>query len=197
MRIGGILLVLQDYRDEIISIRFDKEMLKQYSGYDTDNPEEYFKSHPRAKKPPFEAIWKKSRNGLIPSINTFLNVADRRIQNTWEQHLRDYCEFCMSKQGIKHDYIEECIVLAIQFKPTRSKADVNNIYTKPFLDAMVERELIKEDNYTILRVHMEYALVDKEDPHSEIRIYPITDEYTLAYVLQVATDDVLALEGVN
>ena len=103
----------------------------------------------------------------------------------------------MQKQGIKHDYIEECIVLAIQFKPTRSKADVNNIYTKPFLDAMVERELIKEDNYTILRVHMEYALVDKEDPHSEIRIYPITDEYTLAYVLQVATDDVLALEGVN
>ena len=185
---------MPNYRDNIITIRFDKELLKQYSGFDTENPDEYFKTHPRAKKPPYEAIWKKSRNGLIPSINTFLNVTDRRIQNTWEQHLRDYCEYCMQAQGIKHDYIEECVVIAIQFKPTRSKADVNNIYTKPFLDAMVERELIKEDNYTVLRVHMEYALVNKVDPHSEIRIYPITEEYNLSQVLKIAIEDIATLE---
>lgn len=186
--------IMPNYRDNIITIRFDKELLKQYSGFDTENPDEYFKTHPRAKKPPYEAIWKKSRNGLIPSINTFLNVTDRRIQNTWEQHLRDYCEYCMQAQGIKHDYIEECVVIAIQFKPTRSKADVNNIYTKPFLDAMVERELIKEDNYTVLRVHMEYALVNKVDPHSEIRIYPITEEYNLSQVLKIAIEDIATLE---
>lgn len=186
--------MMSNYRDNIITIRFDKELLKQYSGFDTENPDEYFKTHPRAKKPPYEAIWKKSRNGLIPSINTFLNVTDRRIQNTWEQHLRGYCEYCMQAQGIKHDYIEECVVLAIQFKPTRSKADVNNIYTKPFLDAIVERELIKEDNYTVLRVHMEYALVDKVDPHSEIRIYPITEEHNLSQVLKIAMEDIATLE---
>lgn len=186
--------IMPNYRDNIITIRFDKELLKQYSGFDTENPDEYFKAHPRAKKPPYEAIWKKSRNGLIPSINTFLNVTDRRTQNTWEQHLRDYCEYCMQAQGIKHDYIEECVVLAIQFKPTRSKADVSNIYCKPFEDAMVERELIKEDNYTVLRVHMEYALVDKVDPHSEIRIYPITEEYNLSQVLKIAIEDIATLE---
>ena len=182
------------YRDEIITVRFDKEMLKEFSGFDVNNPDEYFRLHPRAKKPPFEKIWMKSRNGLIPSINTFLNCNDRRVQNDWEQHLRDYCEFCMTKQGIKHDYIDECIIVAIQFKPTKTKSDVNNTYTKPFLDAMVERELLQEDNYTVVRMHKEYAVVDKEDPHSEIRIYPITKEYDMEFVLWYIQQDILRLE---
>ena len=42
-------------------------MLKGFTGYDTENPEEYFKYHPRAKKPPMESLWKKS-HGLIPSV---------------------------------------------------------------------------------------------------------------------------------
>ena len=50
------------YKDEVITVRFDKEMLKGFTGYDTENPEEYFKYHPRAKKPPMESLWKKSRN---------------------------------------------------------------------------------------------------------------------------------------
>lgn len=182
------------YKDEIITIRFDKEMLKEFSGYDTENPDEYFRLHPRASKPPYEKIWMKSRNGLIPSINTFLNCNDRRVQNQWEQHLRDYCEFCMTKQKIKHDYIEECVIVAIQFKPTKTKSDVNNTYTKPFLDAMVERELLQEDNYTVVRIHKEYAVVDKEDPHSEIRIYPITEQYDMEFVLWYIQQDILALE---
>ena len=182
------------YKDEVIIIRFDKEMLKEFSGYDTENPDEYFKTHRRATKPPYEDIWKKTRSGLIPSINTFLNCNNRRIQNSWEQHLRDYCEFCMSKQGIKHDYIGECIVVAIQFKPTKAKSDVNNTYTKPFLDAMVERELLQEDNYTVVRLHKEYAVVDKADPHSEIRIYPITKEYDMEFVLWYIQQDILELE---
>lgn len=186
-----------DYKDEIITIRFDKEMLKQFTGYDTENPDLYFKVHKRAKKPPFEAIWKKSRNGLIPSINTFLNVTDRRIQNTWEQHLSEYCEFCMQKQGIKHNYIKECIILAIQFKPTKSKSDVNNIYTKPFIDATVKRELLLEDNYTVVRLHMEYAVVDKNDPRSEIRIYPIYEEdgYTYDFVLDYIANELKELNS--
>ena len=100
----------------------------------------------------------------------------------------------MTKQGIKHDYIEECIIVAIQFKPTKSKSDVNNTYTKPFLDAMVERELLQEDNYTVVRMHKEYAVVDKADPHSEIRIYPITKEYDMEFVLWYIQQDILELE---
>ena len=182
------------YKDEVIIVRFDKEMLKGFTDYDVNNPDEYFKQHPRAKKPPMESLWKKSRNGLIPSINTFINCNNRTIQNTWEQHLKAYCEYCMTEQGIKHDYIGECIIIVIQFKPTKSKSDVNNVYTKPFVDAMVERELIQEDNYTVVRVHQEYSVVDKEDPHSELRIYPITDEYDMEYVLLQIQKDIIELE---
>ena len=51
----------------------------------------------------------------------------------------------MKQQGIKHDYIDQCIVVVVQFKPTKSESDVNNVYTKPFIDAMVERELLIDD----------------------------------------------------
>ena len=182
------------YKDEVITIRFDREMLKGFTDYDTENPDKYYKTHPRAKKPPMESLWKKSRNGLIPSVNSFLNCSNRVIQNSWEQHLKEYCEYCMKRQGIKHDYIGECIIVAIQFKPTKSKSDVNNIYTKPFIDSMVERELLQEDNYTVVRIHKEYSVVDKKDPHSEIRIYPITEEHDMEFVLWYIQQDILKLE---
>lgn len=182
------------YKDEVITVRFDKEMLKGFTGYDTENPEEYFKYHPRAKKPPVENLWGKSRRGLVPSVNLFINCPNRVIQNTWEQHLKEYCEYCMTQQKIKHDFIEECIVVVIQFKPTKSKSDVNNVYTKPFIDAMVERELLQEDNYTVVRMHQEYSVVDKTDPHSEIRIYPITKEYDMEFVLWYIQQEILTLE---
>ena len=182
------------YKDEVITVRFDKEMLKGFTGYDTENPEEYFKYHPRAKKPPMESLWKKRRLGLVPSVNTFINCSSRLIQNTWEQHLKEYCEYCMKQQGIKHDYITECIVVVVQFHPNQQKPDVNNVYTKPFIDAMVERELIKEDNYTIVRMHQEYMVYDKTDPHSEIRIYPITKEHDMEFVLWYIQQEILTLE---
>ena len=47
---------MENYSKEIITIRFDKEMLEGFTGYSVDNPKEYFKLHPRAKKPPFEKI---------------------------------------------------------------------------------------------------------------------------------------------
>ena len=183
------------YNDTIITVRFDKEMLKGYTEYDVDNPDEYFKNHPKASKPPMESLWKKKRNGLIPSINSFINCSSRPIQNTWEQHLKGYCEYCMQQQGIKHDYIGECIVVVIQYKPTKTKSDVNNVYTKPFIDAMVERELLQEDNYTIVRMHQEYAVVDKDDPHSEIRIYPISQIYTIDFVLRYIAKEITELEN--
>lgn len=183
------------YQKEVITIVFNEEMLKEFTGYDKDNPQEYFKLHPKAKKPPFEALWKKSRYGMIPSINVFLNCPDRRVQNSWEQHLKEYCEYCMTKQSIKHNYIEKCFILVIQFKPTKSKSDPSNLYAKPFEDAMVERELLVDDNYQIVRLHMEYEIFDKNNPHSEIRIYPIYDEiFDFEFVLNFIIQDLCRLE---
>lgn len=184
------------YENEIIKVRFDKQMLKEFSGYDTeDNGASYYKAHPRASKPPFDSIWKKSRNGLIPSINTFLNCHDRRIQNDWEQHLKKYGTYCLKRQNIPAAYFGECVILAIQFKPTKSKSDVWNIYCKPFEDAMVEYELLQEDNYTVVRVHQEFAVVDKNDPHTEIRVYPVIADYTFDQVLDYVAADIKKLEN--
>lgn len=185
------------YLDEIIVIRFDEQMLKEYSGFDKKNPDAYYKAHPRAKKDkqPFEKLWGKTRTGLIPSVNKFLNVNSRIIQSTWEDHLCKYCEFCMKRQGLKHDFIKECVVISIQFKPTKAKSDVNNTYVKPFIDAMVHRELLQEDNYTVVRYHAEYAVVDSKDPHSEIRIYPITEDYPFEIVMLQVVNDVIELEN--
>ena len=180
-----------EYRPLVV--RFDEEMLKEFSGFDKNNPENYFKAHKRAKKPPMESLFGKRREGLIPSINKFLNVDDRVIQNSWEDCLKDYCEFCLKSQGFKHNYIDSCIVLSVQFKPTKAKADCNNIYVKPFIDAMVERELLKEDNYTVLHFHAEYMVVDKADPHSEIRIYPIDEEHDFMCAMMCLTNDVIEL----
>lgn len=183
------------YKDEIIVIRFDSEMLKGFTGYDKDNPDEYFKAHPRAKRPPLENLFKKKRLGMIPSINFFMMSTNRMMMGDWEKALKQYSEYCMQQQNIKHDYISECIIVAIQFKDTKGKADVNNIYTKPFIDAMVERELIQEDNYTIVRMHQEYIVVDKNDPHSEIRIYPIIEGvYDFDFVLDMVTYEIKELE---
>lgn len=182
---------MSDYKPLVILM--NEDMLKAFSGFDKDNPESYFKAHKRAKKPPMEGLWGKTRKGLIPSVNKFLNVNDRQIQNTWEQHLKEYCEFCMKKQGFKHNYIDQCIILTIQFKPTKAKSDNNNIYSKPFIDAMVERELIKEDNYTVVQFHAEYSVVDKDIPHSEIRIYIIDEEHDFACAMYTLVNDVIEL----
>ena len=56
------------YKDEVITVRFDKEMLKGFTGYDTENPKEYFKYHPRAKKPPMESLWKKRRKAFLRAL---------------------------------------------------------------------------------------------------------------------------------
>ena len=184
------------YEQEIIKVRFDKQMLKEFSGYDVeDDGESYYKAHPRAKKPPYDNIWKKGRNGLIPSINSFLNCHDRGLQNDWERHLKDYCTYCLKAQKIPAAYFSECIIVAIQFKPTKTKSDVNNIYTKPFIDAMVKYELLAEDNYTVVRLHQEYAVVDKQDPRTEIRIYPIIGDYTFSQVIEYVANDIKYLEN--
>lgn len=186
---------ISNYEDEVVTITFNKEMLKQFSGYDVENPEEYFKRHPRSKKPPFEKIWLKSRNGLIPSINTFLNCPSRQIQNSWEQHLKDYCAFCLKQQGIKHYYFDSCIIMILQFKPTKSKSDPGNLYAKPFIDSIVEYEVIRDDNYTIVRTHLEYIVVDKKCPRSEIRLYPvIKDVYDFDFVLDYVNNELKELE---
>ena len=184
---------MSSYKDEIITVRFDKEMMKEYSGFDVENPDVYFKLRPRAKRVPFEALHGKQRMGLIPSINKFLNVPSRIIQNQWEIELKNYCTYTLNRQRVKAAYLNECVALVVQYKPTASKSDNSNIYEKPFLDAMVEHEIMVDDNYLHVQFYSTFSVVDKKDPHSEIILFPITDEYPFEIAMMELTNHVMEL----
>lgn len=172
---------------------FDEQMLKEFSGFDKKNPDEYFKHHPRSKKPPFESIWGKSRDGLAPSWNTFLNCPSRQIQATWKKHYGEYARYCFNKQRVKHPYIDKYLVLAIQFKPRATKSDNDNTMVKPILDMMVEEEVVVDDNYTNMMYFGSFSVVDRGEPRTEIRLYPIDDEYDFVVAIMALTNDVIEL----
>ena len=181
------------YKDEVIVVRFDKEMLKEFSGYDVDNPDAYFKLHPRAKNPPYNGLWGKKRMGLLPSTNKFLNCNDRRIQNDIKQHIADYTTFCLEKQKIKSVYFDKCIVLCVQYKPTKSESDNDNTWVKSSLDAMTEYEIWPDDNYKHMKLYQSYSIYCKEDPRTELIIFPIYDgeydfDFVVHYVAQYISD---------
>ena len=164
----------QEYIDnELIKVVFDKQMLEEFTGFSVDNPQEYFKRHPRAKKPPFENLWGKKRLGMLPSWNRFLNVKDRVMQNNMKQHIADYTTYCLNRQKVKHTYLEECIVLAIQYKPDRSKSDNDNVYCKSSMDALTKFELWKDDNYRHVRVFTSFSVYEPKEPRTELLIFPI------------------------
>lgn len=185
---------MSDYKQEIIVVRFDEEMLRGFTGYDKANPDDYFEKHPRAKHPPFENIWGKRRFGLLPSWNKFLNVNDRTIQNSMKQHMADYTTYCIKKQKIKAPFIKECIVLVVQHKPDRSHSDNDNTQVKSSLDSLVHGEVLQEDNYTVVRYFGSFSVYDKEDPHTDLIIMPITDEYPFDIVMMEATNYIVELE---
>ena len=185
---------MENYSKEIITIRFDKQMLSEFTGYSVDNPKEYFKLHPRAKKPPFENLHGKKRLGLLPSINKFLNVNDRTQQNLMKQHLSDYTEYCLRRQGIPHAYLDKYIVLVVQYKPDQSKSDNDNTFCKSALDGCTHYEMWKDDNYTQMKLYLSYSVYDKQNPRSELVIFPIYKEYTFTQVMHFVAEYIVNLE---
>lgn len=183
------------YEQEIITVRFDKEMLKGYSGYDVDNPEQYFKLHPRAKKAPFEDMWGKKRNGLLISVNKFIDCNDRTFQNLMKQEIANYTTYCLKVQKVPSAYLDEFIVLVVQYKPDRSKSDNDNTFVKSSLDAMTKYEMWIDDNYLHMRLFLSFSVYDKADPHTDIVIFPIyRHEYEFDFVLKQVADYVCKIE---
>lgn len=184
------------YEQEIIKVRFDKQMLKEFCGYDVDDDgESYYKAHPRAKKPPYDNIWKKNRYGLLPSTNVFLNCHDRRIQNDIKQHIGDYTTYCLKRQNIPSAYFDEFVILCVQYKPTKANSDNDNTWVKSSLDAMTKYDMWDDDNYLHMRFYQSFSVVDKNDPRTEIVIFPIfRGEYEFDYVIRYAAEYVARLE---
>ena len=183
------------YEQEIITVRFDKQMLTEYSGYDVDNPDEYFRAHPRAKKAPFEGLWGKRRVGLLPSTNKFIDCNDRVIQNQMKQEIGNYTTYCLKAQKVPAAYLKEFIVVAINYKPDKSKSDNDNIFVKASLDAMTKYEMWSDDNWTQLKLYQAFSVYCKSDPRTEIVIFPIyRGEYEFDFVSRYVTEYICRIE---
>lgn len=174
--------IINKYLEEKrIVITFNKEMLEAYT-------QEYFKQYPKRKKLPLEFLGKK-RLGQLPSWNRFINSPSRIIQNQWKQELGDYTTFIINKQGLNNLQIDKCIVVAKQFQQTRAKADSDNIHIKAVLDSLVKNGVLVEDNYTVLNPCILGTFHDKENPRTELLIYPIYDVFTHGIVLDIIMKD--------
>ena len=184
----------QYIENELIKIRFDKQMLEEFTGYSVDNPQEYFKQHKRAKKPPFENLWGKKRLGTLPSWNRFLNVKDRVMQNNMKQHIADYTEYCLRRQEIPRAYLDKYIVLVVQYKPDKSKSDNDNTCVKPSLDGCTHYEMWKDDNFMHMRLYLSFSVYDKANPHTDLLVFPIYEEHTFGEVMQYVSQYVINLE---
>ena len=186
------------YTDMIIKIRLDRVLFGEFTGIRHDHikedTDEYLRTHPRAKRPPMDWMG-KSRDGLAPSWNTFLNCPSRQIQATWKKQMEEYVEYCLHKQRIKHPYLDKFAVLVVQYKPRATSSDNDNTMVKGVLDELTREEVIVDDNYKHMVYFASISVLDKDDAHTEIRIYPITDEYTIDVVIPHIALDIVDILG--
>lgn len=174
--------LINKYNEEKrIVITFNQEMIDEY----TNN---YFLKYPNRKKAPLEFLGKK-RLGQLPSWNRIINCPNRIVQNQWKQELSDYTQHIIHKQGLNDLKIDKCIVVAKQFQGTRTKSDSDNIYLKSSLDALVKNGVLIEDNYTVLNPCILSTFYDKENPRTELIIYPLCDIFTQDIVLDIIMED--------
>lgn len=164
-----------------IKVVFNKQMIEEYT-------ESYFKHYPNRRKQPLEFLGKK-RLGQLPSWNRVINCPNRIVQNQWKQELSDYTSYIINKLGINDANIDKCIVVAKQYQSTKAKSDSDNIYLKSSLDALVKGGVLVEDNYTVLNPCILSTFHDKQNPRTEIIIYPLDGIFTTDVILNMIFED--------
>lgn len=159
---------MQSLINNKIKIVLDKESLERYDKHDA-------KLRPKRKNKVLNWCG-KTRNGCLPSLNVFLNVGSRMEQNQRKQTFSNYVEFVIDEMGISNLNIDKCVIIVKQYKGDKRKFDVDNILTKSFMDSLVKKKVIVDDNYTIVPLVILTGEYDKGNARSEIIIYPISNE---------------------
>ena len=162
--------------DKVIRIVFNSEMLDRFT-------EHYKKYHPRAKKLPLHWCG-KTRLGTLPLINRFLNVANRKQQNSMKQQFHEYTKFVLEENNIEKHCVDRCVILVKHYLNRRSLFDLDGIFVKSTFDALSDYEFWEDDNYTIIEPLIFTGGYDKDNPRSEIVVFPITEEYDREFVLE-------------
>lgn len=175
---------INDYFDnEVIRIIFNSEMLDGFT-------KEYKIKHPRAKKLPLDWCGKK-RFGLIPTMNRFLNVSSRQQQNSMKQQFSEYTKFILKNLDVDRNYLDRCAVLVKQYYPTKAKFDLDGVCVKPSFDSMTEFGVWEDDNIYVIEPYIVTGGYDKDNPRTEIVVFPITDEYDREFVLSCMIEELI------
>lgn len=107
--------------------------------------------------------------GLPPNINKYIGRT-----NIWEyQHnKKKYHKLVnMSTIGVNPSYKHCNMTITYHFKDRRRR-DTHNM-TKCLLDALVEANIIEDDNYKVLSKYTERGVYDKGKEYVEIEIEPL------------------------
>lgn len=161
----------------ITKLIFNSDTLREFDKHDSIK-------RPGRKKQILDWCGSK-RLGMLPLINKFLNVANRRQQNQMKQQFHDYTKFILNLCNIESNNIKRCGVIVKHYLPTKSKFDLDGVFVKAAFDAMTEYGFWEDDNYTVVEPIFFTGGYDKCNPRSEIIIYEITEEYDRDFVLDV------------
>ena len=181
--------LMNEYRENYKTvITLDAETLESYDKY-------HARQHPHRKNQSLSWLG-KTRTGVLPMLNNFINVRTSIQRSQRKADVGDYVKYALQYQGVKRAMIERCMVVVKHYNPTKREFDLDGVSVKSAFDAMTAYEFWADDNYKIVRPLIFTGGYDKAHPRSEICVYEITDEYPYEFVLQVVMDE-LEQEEIN
>ncbi len=138
---------------ENIKIVIDRSVLSRYEKV-------YFKTHPRAKKPPIS-------NPYHESINQWM-ILPRVQMNALKQRWKDFIYWFMKDIGYDGMKINSCDIEVKTFYRINRRHDVDNSVIKFILDGFSESGFIVDDDYKHLKSLKLECGIDKNNPRTEI-----------------------------
>ena len=174
--------LMNEYRNSHKTvITLNAETLDLYDKY-------HAKQHPFRKNQSLSWLG-KTRTGVLPMLNNFLNVRTAIQRSQRKADVGDYVKYVLQSEGVKQAMIEHCMVVVKHYNPTKREFDLDGVSVKSAFDAMTAHGFWIDDNYKVVKPLIFTGGYDKTNPRSEICVYEITDEYPYEFVLQLVMDE--------
>lgn len=94
----------------------------------------------------------------------------RPMMNALKQRWKNFIEWYVKEQGYSNLHIEKCEMIFTTYYSTNRRHDIDNSVPKFLLDGFSESGLIVDDDSTHLYKLTLQCAIDKDNPHTEIKI---------------------------
>lgn len=147
-------------------------MKKYYNSIEEVCKEKGLKRYSRVVGPWYIPISKKKN--FIPNLNQYRNthyLILSKAKNVYAEMIKEQLENIEPFRKIK--------ITLIAYPPTKRLFDLDNLapHMKFFLDALVSKKIIEDDNYNyVVKTIHEFGCVDKINPRIEFIIGEVEDE---------------------